>query len=166
VRPSSFSHPIALSLAIAAAAALAAAVLGSCSKLPLVGGEPELKIKLAATPTCNSCGESTGYPLTVRVLQVTDASGLSGASLVQVWDREGQLLGDALLGKPVQDVLDPGIKKEWKIERDPKAAAVVVMGNFCKTEGSCWYFVRKLEGGGGASLDLYLDENCVREVRR
>jgi type VI secretion system VasD/TssJ family lipoprotein len=166
VRPSSFCHPIVPSVAIAAASVLTLAVLGSCSKLPLVGGDPELKIKLAATEKCNSCGESTGYPVTVRVLQVTDASGLSGASLVQVWDREDQLLGDAMLGKPVQDVLDPGTNREWKIGRDPKAAAVVVMGNFCKTEGSCWFFVRKLEGGGGASLDLYLDESCVREVRR
>jgi type VI secretion system VasD/TssJ family lipoprotein len=143
-----------------------AATLSSCSKLPLVGGKPTLKVDMTATATCNSCGAAVGYPLTVRVLQVTDASAMTGASLVQFWDRESQVLGEALLGKPVQDVLDPGSKKEWKLDRDPKAKAVVVVGNFCKTEGSCWNYVQELEGDGGASLELYFDEACVREVRR
>lgn len=150
-------------LVLAVGAALMAA-LSSCSKLPFVGGPPTLKINLTTIPTSNSCGGSTGYPLTVRVLQVTDASGLSGTTVLQAWDKEGQLLGDALLGKPVQDVIDPGMSKEWELERDPKAKAVVVMANFCKTEASCWHLVHKLKGGGGAKIKVTFDESCVREV--
>lgn len=147
------------------AAALAGALLvAGCAKVPLVGGKPTARLVMRATADCNSCGKPSGYPLTVRVLQVTDASALTGTSLAQVWDREDKLLGGAFVGKS-EDVVDPGVRKEWKVELDPKTKAVVVVGNFCKTEGSCWYLAKPVKGGG-VKLKLTLEAFCLRETRR
>ena len=150
-------------LALAAAAALLA-VLAGCAKVPLVGGKPAAKLTLTATADCNSCDKGAGYPLTLRLLQVTDASALTGTTLVQLWDREDKLLGGAFVSKS-EDVVDPGTRKEWKVELDSKTKAVVVVGNFCKAGGSCWYLVKPVKGGG-VSLKLALEASCLREAKR
>ncbi len=155
--------PKALRLILAAAAAaLLAACLG-CAKIPLIGGKPAVSMRVTATQDCNSCGRPVGYPLTLRILQVTDATGMTGASLAQLWDHEDKLLGASLIAKS-EEVLDPGSRKEWKVGADPKAKAVVVVGNFCKTEGNCWFLTKPMKGGS-ASLKLKADASCLREAR-
>jgi type VI secretion system VasD/TssJ family lipoprotein len=142
--------------------------LVSCAKVPLVGGEPTITLDLTAGAMCNSCGKSEPHSLWFRVLQVLDATALSGASPGQVWDHEADLLGSALLNDPKQSegVIDPGEQgKRFVFERDPKAKAVVFIGNFCETRGGCWYHVKPLKGKGGARLDLFVDNFCV-SVRR
>jgi type VI secretion system VasD/TssJ family lipoprotein len=141
----------------------AALVVCACAKVPIVGGKPSVKVAFTATPDCNSCGRPTGYPLTVRLLQVSDASAMTGVTLAQLWDREDKVMGAALIAK-TDDVIDPGTRKEWKVETDSKARAVIVVGNFCRAEGTCWYLVKPLKGGG-ASLKVALEASCLRETR-
>lgn len=166
------SSPIASRLWSAAALPIGVAALAlSCAKLPLVGGTPAITLKLTAGPQCNSCGKSRGYTLHFRILQVKDATALAATKPEDVWDHEEALLGGALLkdaqGKGVfEDMIDPGATKSVSVPRIPKAAALVFLGNFCKTQGSCWYLVKPLKGSGGASLDLFLDNLCVSERRR
>lgn len=148
-------------LLLAAATGLLAA---GCAKVPLVGGKPSISVRLIATANCNNCGKSNGYPLTFRVLQVTDPTLLTGTTLAQVWDHEDKLLGEGLVARN-EDVIDPGTRKELKFERNAKAKAVVVEGNFCKTQGSCWYYVKPLKGGG-ATIQLGVEASCFGEARR
>ena len=112
--------------------------------LPFVGGKPSIKLTLEAAPLVNSCGRSSGLPLTVRVLQVSDASALSGATLDHLWDREEKVLGSALLSH-ADVVVDPGTRKETSIDRVAQAKTAVVVGNFCKAEGTCWYLIKPLK---------------------
>lgn len=133
-----------------AAAGLAIGILSGCAKAPLVG-KGALHVVLAATKDCNNCGKPSGYPLTYRVLQVTDASALTGTSLTQLWDKEEKLLGPALL-KKTEAYIDPGQSRELPVERAPGVKALVVVGNFCKSRGSCWYFVQPLSQGGTVRL--------------
>ncbi len=151
--------------AVVAAALLAA--LASCAKVPLVGGKPVITLDLSAGSSCNTCGKSEAHSLWFRVLQVTDASPLTGTRPEQVWDQEAKLLGSALVSDPKasENVIDPGVRKEFSFERNPKAKFVVFIGNFCKTQESCWYVVKPLKGGGGAKLDLFADSFCVSERR-
>ncbi len=154
-------------LAVAASATAAALLLTSCAKVPLVGGKPAISLDLTAGPMCNSCGKSEPHSLWFRVLQVTDASGLSGARPEQVWDHEAKFLGPALINDPKQteNVIDPGSQKSFSFGREAKAKFVVFQANFCQTKGACWYYVRPLKGSGGVKLNLFVDNFCVSERR-
>jgi|SRR5580765_5735962 len=147
-------YPLARSIAILLA--LFALTLTSCSKVPLVGGKPAIVVKLSALPKANSCGKDAGNSMTFRIVQVTDASAITGASLTQLWDHEDKLLGTAFLKKD-DGVIDPGKKQEYHFEKDPKAKVTVFVGSFCKPQGTCWYYVSK-----GSKLKLTVDEYCVR----
>jgi type VI secretion system VasD/TssJ family lipoprotein len=147
----------------AVALALSCAVLTGCSSLPFVGGKPSIKLTLEAAPLVNSCGRSSGLPLTVRVLQVSDASALSGATLDHLWDREEKVLGSALLSH-ADVVVDPGTRKETSIDRVAQAKTAVVVGNFCKAEGTCWYLIKPLKGKS-TTIKLALDPACLHETK-
>ena len=101
----------AVSVASLAAGALGMLGVWGCAKVPLVGGAAKAKIELTAASNCNSCGKSQGYPLTFRVVQLTDASPLAGVTLVQLWDHEDKLLGSVFVAKSTNDVIEPGSKK-------------------------------------------------------
>ena len=148
-----------------------ALLVPSCAKLPLVGSGPGITLRVTAGPQCNSCGKSRGYTLHFRILQVKDAAALAATKPEDVWDHEEALFGGALLkdaqGKAiVEDMIDPGASKSISVPRIPKAAQLVFLGNFCKTQGSCWYLIKPLKGKGGASVDLFVDNLCVSERRR
>ncbi len=135
---------------LAGALLLAVALLAGCAKAPLIG-KGTLRVVMTAEGTCNSCGQSTGYPLTYRVLQVKDASALTGTTLTQVWDKEEKILGAAFISK-TEATIDPGQSRDLPVQRARDATAMVVVGNFCKTKGSCWYWVQPLASGGTVKL--------------
>jgi type VI secretion system VasD/TssJ family lipoprotein len=142
------------------AAAILLATVAGCSKVPLVGGDKTVSLRVSALPKANSCGKATGYPLTFRVIQATDASAITGTTLAQLWDREEKLLGPAFVAKN-DGVIDPGATQDFKFDRDPKAKVVVFVGNFCRTQGGCWLLVKP----AGSSLKLTIDESCVIETK-
>lgn len=121
-----------------------------------------LKMTVVAAPDLNKCGKATGYPLTYRVLQVTDPSVLSGMSLTQLWNKESNLLGPALLDRR-EFVVDPGQTVSVPVERKPGAVAVVVVGNFCRPRGSCWYHAQPLSKG--KSVKLTAGADCLSATK-
>ncbi len=115
-------------------------------------GKKSVSLTLTATPECNNCGKASGQPLEFEVLQVTNPAAISGTSLVQVWSNEKTLFGDALLTRDTGSIV-PGSKQPFAYARNPKAKAVIVVGNFCKPEGSCWYFTQSLSKGSKMALE-------------
>lgn len=113
---------------------------------------------LRAAPDCNSCGKKAGYPLTYRVLQVTDPAVVTGMSLTQLWGKEATLLGPALLDTK-ESFIDPGAKKLLPVEKKPGATAVVVVGNYCRPRGTCWYIAQPLSKG--KSIRLLAGSDCL-----
>jgi type VI secretion system VasD/TssJ family lipoprotein len=144
-----------------------ALAVSSCSQLPFLRGKPVICVSFTAAADLNSCGKSGSAPLTLRVFQVTDASALTSerTTLSRVWN-EPEELKPVLVGPVPQQVLVVGTPAEIRLDRDPKARAVVVVGNFCKTQGSCWFIVRPLKGGGGAKLDVTAAATCLQETKR
>jgi len=136
--------------------AIVVATLGGCSALK--PGNKALQISITATRDCNSCGKPGGYPLTYRVLQVTDASVVTGMSLSQLWGKEEALLGPALLDKK-ESFIDPGATKVLPVERKPGATAFIIVGNFCKADGSCWYYPQPL--AKSAKVKLTAGASCL-----
>ena len=139
-------------------------LLASCAKVPIVGKSSDIDIKVTADANCNSCGNPNGNPLTLRVLQVTDPASLAGLSLVQLWDNEEARLGGGLVEKK-EFTIEPGTEKVMTTPRQEKATAVVVVGNFCRTEGRCWYLARTLQQGGGISFQVRAGQSCLTEPR-
>ena len=159
-------HPVLSRVARAAGACAALSfvvALGSCAKVPVVGGKPQISLRLSSTADANSCGRGTGNSLYFRVLQLSDATAVSSLSLAQLWDKEDKVLGAALVAKS-EDVIDAASRREIKIERNPGAKAIVVVGNFCKTEGSCWRVIRPVSAG--TSLTLQVDASCLSEAKK
>jgi type VI secretion system VasD/TssJ family lipoprotein len=156
-------------LGLALAVLVVALAVSSCSLLPFMRGKPVIRVSFTATADLNSCGKSGSAPLTLRVFQVTDASALTGegTTLSQVWQKADAGLGAAFIGPDQKRRLVVGQPaEEITLDRDPKARAVVVVGNFCKTQGSCWFIVRPLKGGGGANFGVTASATCLQETRR
>ena len=140
------------------------AIVALCAAVALSGcaAHSALHVSLTATPDCNSCGKDKGYPLTYRVLQVTDASVVTGMSLAQLWNKESALLGPALLDKQ-EFFVDPGQTKDLPVAKKPGAAAIIVVGNFCRPRGTCWYFAQRLAAGG--SVKLVAGPDCLKTAK-
>ncbi len=134
-----------------------AAFTAGCAAAPFAG-PGTLHVTLTATAKCNSCGKPTGFPLTYRVLQVTDASVVNGMTLTQLWDKEATLLGAKLLDSR-EAFIDPGQSSELPITRKPGATAVIVVGNFCRSRGNCWYYAQSLETS--AIVKLTAGADCL-----
>jgi type VI secretion system VasD/TssJ family lipoprotein len=142
--------------------------VSSCSLLPFMRGKPVIKVSFTATADLNSCGKAGSAPLHLRVFQVTNASALTSEGTVcsKVWKKEAEALGSTFIEPAEQQVLMVGQPLEIRLERDPKARAVVVVGNFCKPQGSCWFIVKPLKGGGGAKLFVTAGAACLSETKR
>jgi type VI secretion system protein VasD len=137
-------------------------VLSGCSSLPFIGGKPKANVRMTASATSNDCGKGTGAPLRFRILQLRDGSVLTGVSVADLWDKEDKLLGAAFIARSQDMVIEPGTRKSLSVELDPEARAVAVVGDFCKTQGSCWYDVRSRKGGG-LGFDLVAEASCLRQ---
>jgi hypothetical protein len=118
--------------------------------------------KLTADAQLNSCGKPSGVSAYYRVAQVTSVTPLEGLLPIQVWDKEKQVFGDAILAGPdgklyQEDFISPGGAKELKITRNENAKYIVLYVNFCQTKGSCWYYAAAPK----KELKLSLGSTCV-----
>lgn len=147
---------------------LLAAALTSLASCAVIGRPPAQRMEsfeITSTPDANSCGKESGNSLYFRVLQVSDPSPLEGLTLEQVWDNEEKVLGPALLeGGKHEDFIDAGSSREFKLKHNSKATAIVVVGNFCKTAGTCWRIVHP--ASDGLKLNLKVDASCLSETKR
>lgn len=152
----------------------------SCSILGLGGGDPpppppasdnagvqvvekkleeDTKISIQASALLNSCGSESGNILRLRVYQLKSQTVFLSASLEQLWGNEEQELGEDMLGH-FDFELAPGESQELKVESVPGALYLAVAGNFCKTEGDCWRWIRPWRGVKG-KINLRAGETCV-----
>lgn len=139
---------------------LALALLaGGC----MMGGKKSVQLSLEATDQCNTCGRASAQPLEFAVLQLTDASAITGSSLVQIWGKEKALFGDALLTRDTGSIV-PNSKQPFVYARDPKTKAILVIGNFCKPDGNCWYYSHSLSKG--SKMSLKAEASCLTVVTK
>lgn len=129
----------------------------------MMGGKKSVQLSLEATSQCNTCGRASAQPLEFAVLQLTDASAITGTSLVQIWGKEKALFGDALLTRDTGSIV-PNSKQPFVYSRDPKTRAILVIGNFCKPDGNCWYYSQSLSKG--SKLSLKAEASCLTVVTK
>jgi type VI secretion system VasD/TssJ family lipoprotein len=159
----------ALRLAPAMAALL---VLGASFGCAAMGkGTPKggrVTLKLTATSRLNNCGKSVPQRLYYRVIQVTDAAPLAGMKLENIWDRESEMLGGAFISRGSDLSIEPNASRpDPPVTLDPRTKAVVVIGNFCQTQGSCYYFSLAIpeKKKKALALDLTADSTCIGPTR-
>jgi type VI secretion system VasD/TssJ family lipoprotein len=141
---------------------LAVALLAGCSAVGM--GKKSIALTLSSTAELNNCGKASAQPLEFAVVQVTDAAPIAGTSLVQVWAKEKALFGDGLLTRDTGSIVPGAAKQPFAFQRNAKARAVIVIGNFCKPDGSCWYFTQDLSKG--SKLALEAGASCLSKVTR
>jgi type VI secretion system VasD/TssJ family lipoprotein len=166
MQPHSF---VGKALRVLAGSAVAVPLVGllGCAHAPKGSSSgPGVSLRLTASPRLNNCGRATAYPLHYKVIQVTDPLPLAGMTVERLWDHEAEMLGGAMLGKGPEQVIEPGKVRTDPLTVDPNAKALVVVGNFCRTTGSCFYYVQNVNQGGkkkgkkAISLDLTADSTC------
>jgi len=157
----------ALRVLAGSTAALVLAGLPGCAHAPKGSSAgPGVSLRITASPRLNTCGRATAYPLHYKVIQVTDPLPLAGMTLERLWDHEAEMLGGAMLARGPEQVIEPGAVKTDPVAVDGNAKAVVVIGNFCRTSGSCFYYVQNVNQGGkkkdkkALSVSLTADSTC------
>ena len=138
------------------------ALLAGCSAVGM--GKKSIAVSMTSTAELNNCGKASPQPLEFAVIQVTDAKPIAGTSLVQVWSKEKALFGDALLTRDTGSIVPGAAKQPFAFQRNPKAKAVIVIGNFCKPDGSCWYVEQDL--AKGSKLTLEAGASCLSRVSK
>ncbi|HEY6866504.1 MAG TPA: type VI secretion system lipoprotein TssJ [Candidatus Eisenbacteria bacterium] len=130
-------------------------------------------LKMTATGALNNCGRAVPLVLHYRMIQVTDTQPLAGMKLDQLYDHEAEMLGGALSWAGPDLSIEPGAtKQEAPVPVAPGAKAVVVLGNFCKTRESCFYYAFPLANATGKQykkqilLDLTADSTCIGPTKR
>jgi type VI secretion system VasD/TssJ family lipoprotein len=123
------------------------------------GGGREITLVLSAEAKLNTCGDGPANALGVRVYQLGGDRGISGAPQAALWENDEKELGQELLDKQ-ELFLDPGSKQSVTLHLKPEARAVAVIGNFCRSEGTCWKWVQPAEGVN-SEIALRFGETCV-----
>lgn len=111
-------------------------------------GSPTVQITITATADCNNCS-GTPSALKYRVFQVADTGAVrTMLNKGLPWAKHVEAGGANILVKVTEDFVSPGSSKTIPTQRDPKATALVVEGNFCKKVGATWYVVHPLAKKG------------------
>jgi len=123
-----------------------------------------VSVRMTATSRLNNCGKAVPLVLHYRMVQVTDATPLAGMKLENIYDREAEMLGGAFVARGPDLTIEPGTSHtDAPVRLDARTKAVVVIGNFCKTQGSCFYFAKTLplKMKKNLFLDLTADSACI-----
>lgn len=150
-----------LSLGFLALAATGCGIFGG-GKSAAAGADDGRKISLvlSADAKLNTCGDGPANALGVRVYQLGGDRGISGAPQAALWESDEKELGPELLDKQ-EFFLDPGSKQPVTLRLKPQARAVAVIGNFCRSKGTCWKWVQPVEGMR-SEIVLRFGETCVQ----
>jgi len=149
-------------LAASFVALLGVTFLAGCGAVGM--GKKSIALTISASAELNNCGKASPQPLEFAVIQVTDEKPIAGTSLVQVWAKEKALFGDALLTRDTGSIVPGAAKQPFAFQRNAKAKAVIVIGNFCKPDGSCWYATQDLSKGSKLSLEA--GASCLTRVTK
>ncbi|MFN8587433.1 MAG: type VI secretion lipoprotein TssJ [Candidatus Eisenbacteria bacterium] len=111
-------------------------------------GSPTIQVTITAAADCNNCS-GTPSALKFRVFQVADTGAVrTMLNKGLPWAKQLEAGGSNILVKVTEDFISPGASKTIPTQRDPKATALVVEGNFCKKVGATWYVVHPLAKKG------------------
>jgi type VI secretion system VasD/TssJ family lipoprotein len=152
--------------------AAALSLLASLSGCAAMGkGTPKAKtitLKITTTSSLNNCGRAVPLVLHYRMIQVKDAAPLAGMKLGNLFGHEQEMLDGALLWAGMDTSIEPGTTRtDPPVPIDPQAKAVVLIGDFCKSQGSCFYYTQAIPEKlkKGIVLDLTADSTCIGPTR-
>ncbi len=147
----------------------AAALIGGCAIFGGGGDKPEappgpktVTLNLAAVDLLNSCDEGVGNALTLRVYQLSGDARISMSALGTLWGNENAELGKELVDKS-ELILEPGAKVPFEVHPTSGAQYLAVVGNFCKSEGNCWRWIRPL-AEIPSKVTLNCSEHCIESA--
>jgi type VI secretion system VasD/TssJ family lipoprotein len=165
MRDSSRRFRVRLAVLLMACLVVAAAGCGifGGGKSAAGGGGREISLVLSAGAKLNNCGDGPANALGVRIYQLAGDRGVSGAPQAALWENDEKELGQELLDKQ-EFFLDPGAKQPVTLHLKPGTRAIAVVGNFCRSEKTCWKWVQPVEGLRSETV-LQFGETCLEAAR-
>jgi type VI secretion system VasD/TssJ family lipoprotein len=148
---------------IAGVAVVLLATLSGCAGNSVFGGKPKFTLKVLATKLLNTSGTAVAYPLHYACIQLIDPAPLTGMTVEQLYGNWTSLPGGVFLSAgPEITIVPDSTRTEKPLLIDDRAGAIVVVGNFGKSSGSCFYYVQPVAGKKKKSinLDLTADSTC------
>jgi len=156
-----FRRGLGAALAIGAAGLIGGcAIFGGGGDKPAAPPGPKtVTLTFDGAELLNSCDEGVGNALTVRIYQLSGDARISMSALGTLWGNETTELGKELVDK-TELILEPGAETPFEISPKTGAQYLAVVGNFCKSDGNCWRWVRPL-AEVPSKVTLTCGEHCI-----
>jgi type VI secretion system protein VasD len=139
----------------------AGTLLAACAKAPVVEPPPppvSVVVEVAAAPDVNPDLDGRASPVSVRVLELSDATSFGKAEFFPLWDQEAQVLGPTLVARH-EVTLAPGARAEIPFALDPKVRSIGVVAAFRDFRSATWKSTVAIPGDAapGSTMRLAVD---------
>ena len=160
-RPGRGGPWVALALGCLVLATMGCGIFGGGKSAAAGGGDGrEIRLTLTAEEQLNTCGGGgPANALGVRVYQLGSDRGMSSVPQAALWEDDAKELGPELVDRQ-EYFLDPGATQKVTLRLKPQSRSLAVVGNFCSSEGTCWKWVRSIEGMR-SEIVLRFGETCL-----
>lgn len=143
IRPSANPKPPSPGISAVWTAAVMALLLSACApeiKLPEPEAPPpptKLHLRLSADKPLNPNTDGSSAPLMVRIYELKSSGPFTGADYFALLDRDGEALGDSLLGREELRFTGGSVQSIGK-ELNPETRFVGIMGAYRKIDRVRW----------------------------
>jgi type VI secretion system protein VasD len=108
--------------------------------LILVGCGNVVKVDAKSDMFLNNAGTDSALPVVVRVYQLSDDAAFNSAAFRDLWKRDTEVLGSALLSSR-EIVMRPGSKENISVPLDERTRFVAGFAMFRNPDGVKWRFI-------------------------
>ena len=115
-------------------------VLSVAVLLSIAGCGNLVKVGVKSDKNLNTVGASAPLPVVVRVYQLSDDTAFKSAGFRDLWKRDAEVLGSALLSTK-EIVMQPGSSENVSFPLDAKTKFVAGIAVFRNADAAKWNFI-------------------------
>jgi len=120
--------------------------------LLIAGCSHDVMLRVTSVHNLNSPTKDRGHRLAYRLVQLKEMPPMAGVQFPSLWRHEKDVFPGLVLGEPEEGNLDPDTTVKLSVKRDKAATAFMLVGNYYKPQGSCWYYVQSFAQGSSVTL--------------
>lgn len=142
-------------------AIVSACVLAACSKAALAPPKPTLVgVSLTAAARVNVDARGRPTPVVVRTYVLKNASAFEAADFFSLYERDQQVLGDALIARE-EVVLKPGEARTLELREAEGGKVVAVLAAFREVDRAAWRASAPIAANRTNRVQVSLQDNRV-----
>ena len=130
-----------------------------------------VKVNALSDKLLNNVGAESGLPVVVRVYQLNDDAAFNGAAFRDLWKRDAEILGSALVSSK-EIVMKPDSRESISVPLDEKTKFVAGFALFRNPDAVKWRFIEPVSTNFIAngwhklfpvSISLHLGQNKIEQ---